>query len=589
MYGVQCEIFTDHQSLKYLFTQKELNMRQRRWLELIKDYDLKISYHPGKANRVADALSRKSAGPSMAMLVRQMQDLELEIVDSTEALLAALVVQPTLLEDIRAGQEVDAELCRIREQVQEGKAGEFQVSSDGSLRYRDRLCVPRDPVLKNRVLEEAHHSRFSIHPGGTKMYRDLKEKFWWYGMKREIAEYVAKCLTCQQVKAEHQRPSGLLQPLEVPEWKWDRITMDFIQGLPRTRRGNDSIWVIIDRLTKSAHFLPVKTTATLEELARSYDKEVVRLHGVPQSIVSDRDPRFTSRFWSAYQRAMGTKLNLSTAYHSQSDGQSERTIQTLEDMLRACAIDFRGNWDDYVILMEFSYNNSYHSSIGMAPFEALYGRKCRSPLYWDEVGERAVEGPDIVQATVEKIAVVRDRLKAAQDRQKSWADMKRKPLEFSVGEKVYLKVSPMKGIMRFGKSGKLSPRYVGPYEVIKRVGNLAYQLALPPELARIHDTFHVSQLRKYIPDPSHVISYEPLLDREETSYVETPVQILDRQDRVLRSKTIPFVKVKWSNHSENEATWELEENMRKSYPNLFTTSGSFLSFEDETFYKGGGM
>ena len=349
--------------------------------------------------------------------------------------------------------------------------------------------------------------------------------------------------------------------------------MDFVHGLPRTRRGNDSIWVVVDRLTKSAHFLPIKVTASLEELAKLYDKEIIRLHGVPKSIVSDRDPRFVSRFWVAYQKAMGTTLNLSTAYHPQTDGQSERTIQTLEDMLRACAIDFRGNWDDHVMLMEFSYNNSYHSSIGMAPFEALYGRKCRSPLYWDEPGERVIEGPDIIQDTVGKIAMIKDRLAAAQDRQKSWADMRRKPLEFNVGEKVYVKVSPMKGVMRFGKSGKLSPRYVGQFEILKRVGTVAYQLALPPELSRIHDTFHVSQLRRYIPDPSHVIEYEPLVDQEHLSYEEVPTRILDRQEKVLRNKVIPFVKVQWANHSEREATWELEGNLKERYPHLFHTSG----------------
>ncbi|WOG95287.1 hypothetical protein DCAR_0414599 [Daucus carota subsp. sativus] len=205
-------------------------------------------------------------------------------------------------------------------------------------------------------------------------------------MKKEISEWVSKCYTCQRVKAEHQRPSGLLQPLDIPEWKWEHLAMDFVVGLPRTRANHDAIWVIIDRLTKSAHFLPINERFSLDKSVHLYLKEIVVRHGVPVSIVSDRDPRFNSRFWKSFQECLGTKLNMSTAYHPQTDGQSERTIQTIEDMLRVCALDFEGSWDEHLPLVEFSYNNSYHASIGMPPYEALYGRKCRSPICWDEVG-----------------------------------------------------------------------------------------------------------------------------------------------------------------------------------------------------------
>jgi len=199
-------------------------------------------------------------------------------------------------------------------------------------------------------------------------------------MKREIAAFVSRCMTCQLVKAEHQRPPGLLQPLEIPEWKWEHITMDFISGLPRTRKGNNSIWVIVDRLTKSAHFIPMKTGEKMHmlPLAELFVNEIVSRHGQPVSITSDRDSRFVSRFWKTLHESMGTKLQFSTAYHPQTDGQSERTIQTLEDMLRACVLDFKTQWDETLPLCEFAYNNSYHSSIGMAPFEALYGRRCRT-------------------------------------------------------------------------------------------------------------------------------------------------------------------------------------------------------------------
>ena len=191
------------------------------------------------------------------------------------------------------------------------------------------------------------------------MYRTLKEHYWWNGLKKEIASFVFKCLTCQQVKAEHQRPAGKIQLLPIPVWKWEKITMDFVTGLPRTQRQHDAIWVIVDLLTKSAHFLPVNVEDSLEKLAQLYVDEIVRLHGVPVSIVSDRDPRFTSRFWPSLQIALGTRLHFSTTFHPQTDGQSERTIQTLEDMLRACVMEFRGSWDTHLALMEFAYNNSY--------------------------------------------------------------------------------------------------------------------------------------------------------------------------------------------------------------------------------------
>ena len=221
--------------------------------------------------------------------------------------------------------------------------------------------------------------------------------------------------------------------------------MDFVLGLPQTQKGNDAIWVIVDRLTKSAHFLAVHSTYSIEKLAQLYINEIVRLHGVPVSIVSDRDPRFTSQFWSKFQEALETKLKFSTTFHPQTDGQSERTIQTLEDMLRACVIDFIGSWDRHLPLVEFAYNNSFQSSIGMAPYEALYGRKCRTPLCWDEVGERKLVNVELIDLTNDKVKVIRERLKTAQDRQKNYSDKRRKDLEFEVNDKVFLKVSPWKG------------------------------------------------------------------------------------------------------------------------------------------------
>src|SRR4030095_4114154 len=331
---------------------------------------------------------------------------------------------------------------------------------------------------------------------------DLKELYWWLNMKADIATYVNKCLTCLKVKAEHQKPSGLLEQPEIPQWKWEQISMDFITKLPRTSRHHDTIWVIVDRLTKSAHFLPIRETMPMTDLANLYIKEIITRHGAPLSIISDRDSRFTSRFWQTLQKSLGTRLNMSTAYHPQTDGQSERTIQTLEDMLRCCIIDFGGSWDQHLPLVEFSYNNSYHTSIKCAPFEALYGRKCRSPICWAEVGDSQLVGPETIQETTDKIVRIKQHIQDARDMQKSYADNRRKPLEFQVGDRVMLKVSPWKGVIRFGKKGKLAPRYVGPFEIIERIGPVAYRLNLPTQLGEVHETFHVSNLKKCLADES---------------------------------------------------------------------------------------
>jgi hypothetical protein len=264
MIGTKCKIFTDHKSLKYIFTQKELNLRQRRWLELIKDYDLEIQYHPGKANVVADALSRKGQVNNITThlmsqeLSWEMEQLNLSILNNMEA--TVMEVESTLEEEIHKGQESDEKIKEIKTQISLGKALDFTEDYQGTIWFKKRICAPEIEHLRQLILREAHDSANSIHPGSTKMYQDLKEKYWWYGLKRDVATHVALCDVCQQVKAEHQRSAGLLQPLKVSEWKWEEISMDFIVGLPRTRDGYDSIWITVDRLTKVAHFIPMKTT-----------------------------------------------------------------------------------------------------------------------------------------------------------------------------------------------------------------------------------------------------------------------------------------------------------------------------------------
>uniref|UniRef100_A0A2N9IMJ0 RNA-directed DNA polymerase n=1 Tax=Fagus sylvatica TaxID=28930 RepID=A0A2N9IMJ0_FAGSY len=421
LYGERCEIYTDHKSLKYLFTQKELNLRQRRWLELVKDYDCTINYHPGKANVVADALSRKSTSTLAHLITTQvhiLQDLEsmdIEVrMGTSDALLAQLNLRPTLLERIIGAQGKDHKLVKINEAVKKGERSKFSIRSDGTLLYEHRVCVPNDGELRKEILE------------GGSLY-DIYN--------------ASGCLTCQQVKIEHQRPSGLLQPLSIPQWKWEQISMDFV-------------------------------SASTQVLA----------------------------------------------------------------------------WRHMRHFMVGSVDRQY---AGM------------------KVGESRLVGPEIIQITSEKIRLIRERIQTAQSRQKSYADRRRRDLEFTVGDHVFLKVSPWKGITRFGHKGKLSPRYIGPFEILERVGLVAYRIALPPALSKIHNVFHVSSLRKYIPDPSHILDFQPIQIREDLTYDEQPIKILDHKEQVLRRRTIRFVQVLWQNHGTKEATWELEEEMRTSYPHLF--------------------
>ncbi|WVZ76428.1 hypothetical protein U9M48_024405 [Paspalum notatum var. saurae] len=377
------------------------------------------------------------------------------------------------------------------------------------------------------------------------MYYDLKERFWWYGMKRAVAEYVAICDTCQCVKAEHQRPAGLLQPLKVPEWKWEEITIDFFVGLPRTQKGYNSIWLVVDRLTNVAHFIPVNTTYSGDKLAKLYIFRIVCLHGVRKRIISDRGSQFTSRFWEQLHDSLDTKLKFNTAYHPQTDGQTERTNHILEDMLRACAIQYGTSWDKCLPYAEFSCNNSYQASLKKSPFEAL------TPLFWNQIGEK------------------QENLRVAQSRQRSYADVRSRDLSFKVDDHVYLKVSPMRGIHRFNMKGKLAPRYIGPFKILEKKGEVAYRLELPPSLLGAHDVFHVSRLKKCLAVPEEQAPLEGLDVQEDLTYTEHLVKILDTSERSTRNKRIKMCRVQWSHHTEAEATWEREDELKAAYPALF--------------------
>jgi hypothetical protein len=350
---------------------------------------------------VADALSRKEhvhfaiVAQLPDEIVEDFRRLNLGIVAHTEGV--TIEVKSTLEQEIRKRQVGDAKIQEIKDLITKGRGPEFTEDEQGTVWFKDWICVLEIDSLRGTILKEAHDSDYSIHPGSTKMYQDLMQKYWWYGLKRDVAAHVAKCDVCQRVKAEHQRPAGLLHPLKIPEWKWEEICMDFIVGLPRTPAEYDSIWVLVDRLTKVAHFIPVRTNYTGAKLAKLYMTRIVCLYGVPKKIVLDRGSQFTSRFWKKLHESLDTQLNFSSAYHPQTDRQTERTNQVLEDMLRACALKHGGSWDKNLPYVEFSYNNSYQASLKMSPFQALYGRKCRTPLYWDQTGERQFFGPELIQ------------------------------------------------------------------------------------------------------------------------------------------------------------------------------------------------
>nr|GEX56318.1 putative reverse transcriptase domain-containing protein [Tanacetum cinerariifolium] len=488
LYGTKCTVFTDHKSLQHILDQKELNMRQRCWLELLSDYDCDIRYHLGKANVVADALSHKERDKSLrvrALVMTISLNLPKQIL---EAQIETLKPKNLKKEDVDGMIRMDIPKERL------------EPRTDGTLYLNGRSWLPCYGDLRSVIMHESHKSMYSIHPGSEKMYQDMKKLYWWLNMKVDIATYVSKCLTCAKVKAEHQRLSGLLVQPAIPVWKWDNITMDFVTKLPKSSQGLDTIWVIVDRLTKSTHFLPIRENDQLYKLARLYLDKI---------------------------NALGTNLDMSTAYHPKIDGQSERTIQTLKDMLRVCVIYFGKGWVKHLPLVEFSYNNSYHTSIKVTPYKALYGRKGRSPVCWAEVGEAQLTGPEMIQETTEKIILINQRIQASQDQPKSYADRKRKPMEFEVGDRVMLKVLPWKWVVRFIKLGKLNPRYIGPFKMLARVRDVTYRLELPQELSRVHHTFHVLNLKKCYVDEPLAIPLEGVHIDDTLQFVEEPVEIIE--------------------------------------------------------------
>ena len=343
--------------------------------------------------------------------------------------------------------------------------------------------------------------------------------------------------------------------------------MDFITGLPKTTGNFDSIFVVVDKLTKVAHLVPVKTTATAADIAHIFVKEIVKLHGIPAKIVSNRDAKFTSWFWQAMFQSLGTQLNLSSAYHPETDGQTERVNQVIEDMLRSYCNQQPNLWIKYLPLVEFAYNSSHHRSLGMSPFKALYGQDCLIPL---RMADPSLIVP-MAKSTLEdvdcQIQIIRENLKRASDRQKSYADQKRTPRSFEKGDKVFLRVKPKRSSLKVGKFKKLAYRYCGPFEILRRMGEQSYEIALPPHL-HVHNVFHVSLLKKYIADPLHVLNEDDTILISQEEFQMEPEQILEVKERKLRHRTVREVLVQWKGYPIEDASWEDWDRLVAQFPHL---------------------
>ncbi|GJS34972.1 putative reverse transcriptase domain-containing protein [Tanacetum coccineum] len=370
----------------------------------------------------------------------------------------SMTIQSSVKDKILAAQG-KASIENAPAEMLHGLGQQMKKKENGGMYFLDRIWVPLFGDVRKMIMDEAHTTKYSTHSGADKMYHDLKDMYWWPGMKRDIATYVSKCLACSKVKAEHQRPLGLLLQLEIPEWKWDRITMDFITKLLRSSNGHATIWVLVDRLTKSTHFLAIHEDYKIERLAR----------------LSYRDERFTSQFWPTLQKALGTRLDMSTTYHPQTNGQ---TIIQVFNVLH---------------LRHYMEENLGHLFFGLKLESWLIGRK-------------------LVQETTDKVILIKERLKAARDRQKSYADKR----------------------LHFGKKGKLAPRYVGPFEILERIGPVAYRLRLPQELSSVHDTFHVSNLKKCLADANLRVPLEEIKVDKTLCFVEEPIEIMDRKVKKLK-------------------------------------------------------
>lgn len=559
LYGAQFKVYTDHHTLKYFSNQPDLRGRQGRWAELMQEFHMEILYRNGRDNVVADALSR---------IVNNM---------------SFTVLENSLLQEIKEAQQQDPYAQKVKARLESRMNNDEDLASstsslhrisspyanfsveNGWLKRKGKLYVPCARELRAKVLQENHDSPCAGHPGQDKTGQLVRRTFWWPHLYRDVHKYVQQCFQCQVIKAERIKPPGLLHPLQIPESNWQSISMDFIIGLPMTQRQKDTILVIVDRLSKMAHFIPTKETVEAPQVAELFIQNVFRIHGLPTSIVSDRDVRFCGHFWRHIFDKLHVTLNMSSGDHPETDGQTERVNQVLEDMLRAYVSERQTDWDLYLPLLEFAYNKRPHKVTGMSPFEMNYGM---IPLSPDTKGtpQKCPSAAHFLARMQETLRLAKVKLQQAADRAKYYADKKRSARVFKEGEKVFLQVPLKSTSLSTGKCPKLLPRFCGPWTIIKKLSDVAYRLELPPG-CRIHPVFHVSKLKKYISKDTNVIDgFVSLQENETTDH--SPDKILDRREKRLRNRILREFLVAWKGLPLTDATWESEALIRKYFPQL---------------------
>ena len=553
LYGQEFDAFTDHRSLVHLMNQKNLSGRQARWLETLQDYGVKILYKSGVKNIVADSLSRRP-------------DLHLNAFSSINIDLS----------ELSGGYGDDKYFGEVYYTLkdEDGDKGSIKRKhlkrynlNNGLLYFDGRICVPAVKDYRYMILKESHDAPLSGHLGSDKTYLNLSKSFYWPKMDKDVRKYIASCDECQRNKPSNKPAPGPLHSLPIPEKPWDSVALDFITHLPKTKEGMDSLLVVVDRFSKQGHFIPCRSSITAPETASLFFKEIVRLHGIPRTLVSDRDPRFTSNFWKALFQYCGTTLSMSSAYHPQTDGQTERTNRTVEQILRTLCGYYQYQWIDFITAVEFAYNNSVNSTTNITPFLAANGYEPNTMLtIASNSSITSVPSAENFKVNFEVVLqLVKDNIAKAQEVQAKSYNAKRKEEEYTVGDLVLLSTSNLK-ITNLPKdsSSSLKPRFVGPYVIEKVLSSVAYKLELP-ETMRIHPIFHVSQLRRYLVPHQHFPERTrnpppPLVINNENEYeVE---RIIDRRTIRTGRKAKRQYLIKWRGYPEYENTWENLENLQ---------------------------
>ena len=550
-------LFSDHEALKYLHAQKKLNFRHSRWVEYLQDYTFVLKHKAGVENRVADALSRRAS------------------------LLSTLSVEVIGMDRLKETYADCPDFGQIYAALQEGPSSDYvdYLLQDGYLFRGTRLCIPRTSV-RDFLIWEMHAGGLAGHFGRDKTIDTVEHRFYWPSLKRDVARIVAQCRTCAVAKMKKQ-VSGLYTPLPVPDRPWQDISMDFVLGLPRTSRRHDSIFVVVDRFSKMALFIPCSKTSDATRVAHLFFTGVVSRFGLPKTIVSDRDVRFTSYFWKTLWHIMGTHLKFSTAYHPQTDGQTEVVNRSLGDLLRSLVRDRTRDWDLTLPHAEFAYNDSVNRSTGMSPFEIVTGYRPRRPIdlaplpLHTHVSASALSMAEHIRSLHSDI---RRRIEISNEHYKELADAHRRPREFQEGDHVMIRVRPER--FPSGVVKKLQARGAGPFRVLKRVGSNAYVIDLPDDYG-ISSTFNVADLVAYRDPaaiPRELFEPPPPIEREPTPECPPPApllrqreqiaQILDEQVTTTRSGVYQRYLVRWRGHPALDDSWVTRAELERLDPDL---------------------